>query len=131
MAYGRFGMFKDQTESPTKVRIGNHGADMDLGITIDSTSTSGGSTTLPKGLIMGIITGTNKYVPYDDDGTDDGRRVAKGVLADEIDMTRNSSDGKTAVDQIGVIIRHGAVDASACTGLDANGQADLALIDWR
>ena len=131
---GRMGINRDLTKSPTKVRVSDHGKDMDLGVTLDSTCTDAGSTTLRKGLAMAQLTASPyKWVPYDDDGSDDGRRTFKGVLADQQDMTENSSDGKTAVDQQASVIQHGALDYSACYGLDANALADPIglLIVWR
>lgn len=39
------------------------------------------STTLKPGLVLAKVTGSGKYVPYDDDGSD-GREEAAGVLYD-------------------------------------------------
>lgn len=129
----RFGVLEDSTFAPTEIRVSAHGKDMDLRVTISSVARCGGLTVLKKGLAMGIITASQKAVEYDDDGTDDGRRVLAGILTDEVDLTDGSSDGITAVDQPAVIMRHGAADESACTGVDANSKEDPVgrQIDWR
>ncbi|NEX17981.1 MAG: hypothetical protein C1943_15520 [Halochromatium sp.] len=42
---------------------------------------------LVSGTVLGKITIGGKYVAYDDDGTDDGRRDAAGVLLYDCDAT--------------------------------------------
>jgi len=44
---------------------------------------------LEAGAVLGKITSGGKYVKYDNDGTDDGRRVAFAILYDAVD----ASDG--------------------------------------
>ena len=77
-----------------------------------------GSGTLARGTVLGKITATGKYVPYDDDGTDDGRRVALRILAEP--ATLDGTD-----DTVGVAFRTGMFKASALAGLDSNARADL------
>ena len=71
---------------------------------------------LPAGTVLGKITASGKYGPYDDTATD-GRQTAVGILAEEVDAT-NSDVGTW-------MIVHGIVKASALTGLDNNAKADL------
>lgn len=47
---------------------------------------------LSAGAVLGKITASGKYVQYDDDGTDDGRRTAAAVLYADVD----ASAGDTA-----------------------------------
>ena len=42
---------------------------------------------LDAGSVLGKQTSGGKYVKYDDDGTDDGRRTAAGILLDAVDAT--------------------------------------------
>lgn len=42
---------------------------------------------LEAGAVLGKISASGKYVKYDDDGTDDGRRTAAAVLYDAVDAT--------------------------------------------
>jgi hypothetical protein len=70
------------------------------------------------GTVLGKITASGKYVEYDDDGTDDGRRTAIAILLK--DVPAGSSDTEAPV------LLAGLVKRSALTGLDANGEEDLA-----
>lgn len=42
---------------------------------------------LEAGAVLGKITASGKYVAYNDDGTDDGRRTVAGILMTDIDAT--------------------------------------------
>lgn len=59
-----------------------------------------------------------EYVPYDDDGTDDGRRAASGILFAPVDATLN--DVRAVA-----VVRDAEVVERLLTGLDTNGRADL------
>lgn len=80
---------------------------------------------LPKGAALGRQTSSGKYVGYDDGGTDDGRRVAAGILVAAVDATAGDvvasmyiGDGQLQVANL--------LPASAAPGfLDAAGIADL------
>jgi hypothetical protein len=73
---------------------------------------------LVAGTVLGKITASGKYVAYDEAGTDDGRRVAAGILY------TNAPD--SASDQnVVAIVRYAEVKGADLTGLDANGTADL------
>lgn len=71
---------------------------------------------------IAVVAGNGEWVAYDDDGTDDGRRVAMGVLYAPVDAT--------LADAAGVLIaRHAEVQGDLLTGLDAAGTADLKALD--
>lgn len=87
------------------------------------------STTIPAGRIMAVITATGKYVPHDEDGTDNGTRAPRAVLFDNV---TNSTGG--AVDAtLTIISRDAEVRAASLThdpagnaAANANDLADLA-----
>ncbi len=80
---------------------------------------------LPKGAVLGRITASGKYVGYDDDGTDDGRRVAQGFLVEAVDAT--AGDATSAMYVRGGMLRVANLlpAAKAAGFLDANGIADM------
>jgi hypothetical protein len=84
------------------------------------------STTMVPGYVVGKITASGKYVPYDD-ASSDGREVAAGILYGKL-----VNDEVTATDMDGVIIDFGAeVRQEDLTWLDeandeTTGLADLA-----
>ncbi|MFE7717492.1 head decoration protein [Nocardia rhizosphaerihabitans] len=72
------------------------------------------------GTVLGRVTATGLYGPYDEAAVD-GRNVAAGHLFSSLVLK-----GKTKV--AGALVVHGFVDAAklpANHGLDANGRADL------
>lgn len=70
---------------------------------------------------LAVTANLGEYVPYDDDGTDDGRRTASAILYGPVDATE--------VDAMAVgIVRDAEVTERLLTGLDANGRADLAAL---
>lgn len=71
------------------------------------------------GFNLAVKAGLGEYTPYDDDGTDDGRRVASAVLYASVDAT--DTDIEAAA-----IVRDAEVIERLLTGLDTNGKADLA-----
>lgn len=73
---------------------------------------------LTAGTVLGIVTASGKAVAYDDDGVDDGRRDAAGILLYDTDAT----DGDT---QCVAIVRLAEVVGAKLTGLDSAGQTDL------
>lgn len=81
---------------------------------------SDGATDFAEGdsFTLTVLANLGEYTPYDDDGTDDGRRVAGGILFASVDATTND------VRAVGVM-RDAEVIESLLTGLDANGRADL------
>jgi hypothetical protein len=77
---------------------------------------------VPSGVILGKVTATGLYVPYDEDGVDDGREVAAGILATT--KVLNGVGGKTPA----ALQWHGEViEAKLPTGhgLDAAAKTDL------
>ncbi|MGE6790886.1 head decoration protein [Pseudomonas guineae] len=76
---------------------------------------------LGDGFNLAVKAGLGEYTPYDDDGTDDGRRTASAILYAGVDAT---------TDDIGAaaIVRDAEVIERLLTGLDDNGQADLAAL---
>lgn len=73
------------------------------------------------GFNLAVKAGLGEYTPYDDDGTDDGRRTASAILYGGVDAT---------VDDViaAAIVRDAEVIERLLTGLDAAGQADLAAL---
>ena len=70
------------------------------------------------GTVVGKITASGKYVPYNNSATD-GSEVAAGILYHAV--ADKSTDQKATI-----IARNAEVMGSALTGLDAPGRADLA-----
>ena len=82
-----------------------------------------GSTDFAEGdaFTLAVTANLDEYVPYDDDGTDDGRRTASAILYGPVDATE--------VDVMAVgIVRDAEVTERLLTGLDANGRADLSAL---
>jgi len=77
---------------------------------------------LPAGTAMAKVTATGKYVAYDDDGTDDGRRTMVGLLLVAVDATgANDQDGV-------IVIDNAIVDESKLptgNGVDAAGKVEV------
>jgi hypothetical protein len=91
---------------------------------------------LARGTLLGEVTATGKFVAYDDDGTDDGRRVARGILTYDVSVDTNGKitlsttagvSGADQGDQLSEVPMYvsGFFAAADLTGLDANGLADL------
>lgn len=84
---------------------------------------------IKSGCVLGKVTATGFYGPYDD-AASDGRQTAKGLLFD----SESVRTGQTKA--LNAIFRRGDVDATRLpyTGvvgaIDANGKADLPLILW-
>ena len=72
-----------------------HTADVKA-IMLDSTAVDAGNTpttTLRAGLFLGLRNETSMFVEYDDDGTNDGRRVARGILMKDINLLDENATG--------------------------------------
>ncbi|MDX9717239.1 MAG: head decoration protein [Thauera sp.] len=67
---------------------------------------------------IAVTAGIGEWVAYDDDGTDDGRRAATGILYAAVDATTHDAPAVAHV-------RDCEVDAAELTGLDDNAVADL------
>lgn len=70
---------------------------------------------------IAVNAGLGEYVPYDDDGANDGRRTASAILYAAVDAERQDVPAVAHV-------RDCEVDANELTGLDAAGVADLAAL---
>jgi hypothetical protein len=90
---------------------------------------------VPSGVVLGIITATGLWGPYDDTAVD-GRQTAAGILFSSVRIP-NTADLTKDVG-IGILV-HGFVKiaklpiANGATGrgyIDANGQTDLKLIHF-
>jgi hypothetical protein len=110
-----------------------HGTDMLGSVTLD-TSTFDPTTHYPKGvlnsgILLGKITASGLYGPYDDTAHD-GTEVAAGVLFTEtrvIPLGASAASAKVS----GPLLVHGKVVEAklpANSGVDDNGKADLAHI---
>lgn len=90
---------------------------------------------VPSGLVLGVITASGLYGPYDDTATD-GRQTAAGILFGSVKVPNTADTTKDV--GIGVLV-HGFVKtsklpiANGSTGrgyIDAAGQTDLKLIHF-
>lgn len=90
---------------------------------------------VPSGTVLGKVTATGLYGPYDPDGSD-GREVAAGLLFSTTDL---GAEGGVADAPVGAaLLWEGIVKQSklpAFTGtvdgeIDANGRTDLPSIRW-
>ncbi|MCU1675343.1 MAG: Uncharacterized protein JWM93_101 [Frankiales bacterium] len=90
---------------------------------------------IPSGVVLGVITATGLYGPYDDTASD-GRQVAAGILFSSVKVPNTADLTK---DVGGGMLVHGFVKiarlpiANGATGrgyIDANGQTDLKLIHF-
>jgi hypothetical protein len=70
------------------------------------------------GFTLAVKANLGEYTAYDDDGTDDGRRAASGILFASVDA------GENDVRTVGVM-RDAEVIERLLAGLDANGRGDL------
>ena len=81
------------------------------------------STTLSPGYVLGQVSATGKWVPYDDTASD-GREVARGVLYSEL-----ANEELSPADQTGVVINFGAeVREEDLVWLD-DADADAGIVD--
>ena len=102
-----------------------HTADVKA-IMLDSTAVDAGNTpttTLRAGLFLGLRNETSMFVEYDDDGTNDGRRVARGILMKDINLL---DENATVRDTPANMLVAGRVDPDECYGADSAGWTDLA-----
>lgn len=67
---------------------------------------------------IAVNAGIGEYVAYDDDGTNDGRRTAAGILYAAVDASEQDAPAVAHV-------RDCEVDANELTGLDAAARSDL------
>lgn len=60
-------------------------------ISRDTITIPGGTGVVLAGTVLGKVTASGKYVPYNDDGTDDGSRTAAAILLADVDATSADS----------------------------------------
>jgi hypothetical protein len=81
---------------------------------------------IPAMTAMGKITASGMYIAYDDDGTDDGRRVCQGFNLYEI----NADDTEFVLGEGNMYIDY--ADLPTTSGIDANAVTDLAhKVTWK
>lgn len=107
-----------------------HGTDVTQSITLD-TSTFTANTHypngyVPSGTVLGRITATGLYGPYDN-GASDGREVAVGFLYSNTKMLSGGKDVGAPLHWHGMVL---AAKLPAGSGLDANARTDLAAKFW-
>lgn len=89
--------------------------------------------TIPSGTVLGKVSATGLYGPYDDTASD-GRQTAAGLLFGSLPALNANGTAKAKVG--GALFVHGFVDparmpfSSGSGAIDANGKADLPLIHW-
>ena len=107
-----------------------HGTDAPATVTLDTSAFTEGthypSGFVPSGTVLGKITATGLYGPYNN-GASDGTEVAVGFLYSNTKMRASGPD-------VGApLLWHGAIKSAnlpANSGLDANGRTDLAGRFW-
>lgn len=105
-----------------------HGLEMADSVTLDRATMNAAWLTdgvVPAGVILGRITASGRYGPYDNAAVD-GRAVAAGLLISPV-MTG------AAGNPVGAIISHGQVITAklpATSGHDAAAEADLPLVEF-
>lgn len=120
----RIGLGSTVSADPSEIRFTDHGRESTVAIVLDSTardSANSPTTTLRKGLVLGKITATGKYMEYDPSASD-GTEAARVILDDEVDVLDESA---AAADTEGLGAFRGDFVASALIGLDAGAKADL------
>ena len=80
------------------------------------------TTTIRRGMVLGKVTASGKYMEYEDADDPSGIGVARGILMEDIDML---DDTGTAADKDVNMLIHGYVDYSQLIGIDSNGLTDL------
>jgi len=86
---------------------------------------------IPSGLVLGQVTATKLYGPYDD-SANDGRETAAGLLFSSV-RAIDTATGNPLTTVGGAKFVHGLVNAAklpANAGLDAAAKTDLKLITW-
>lgn len=78
---------------------------------------------IPSGTVLGRITASGKYAPYNN-GASDGTEVAAGILFNSVGTRAGQTQAASAM------LVHGFVDAAKLVGLDAAARTDLKLIHF-
>ncbi|OCB09234.1 K structural protein [Mycolicibacterium porcinum] len=114
--------------------VGTHGVDLTPGVTLDiskfTKATHYPNGFIKSGTVLGKVTATGLYGPYDDAATD-GREVAAGILFSFVKAV--DATGATNTKVGGAIFVHGGVKEAklpANSGINANAKTDLSKIVW-
>lgn len=86
---------------------------------------------IPSGMVLGKITDSDLYGPYDN-SANDGRETAAGLLFSSV-RAINPTTGNALSKVGGAIFVHGLVDANklpANSGIDSDAKSDLSHIVW-
>lgn len=92
-------------------------------VVISSAARDSSQTYLRKGLVLGKVTSSGKYMQYDDNNSPAGIGVARCILDEDCDLVNAAGVVADAVKQA---LIHGWVDSNQLFGIDANGKTDLA-----
>jgi len=115
-----------ETRNPARQNV------LSVTVTIDDTALDSGHTSnthiLRKGLVVGIITASEKYAQYDDTASD-GTEVAKGILMVDVDL-KDGDPTATATDHTAPVMVLGEAVSTECIGHDANATTDLVGKIW-
>jgi hypothetical protein len=103
-----------------------------IGVTLDSTAVDANSgntptTTLIRGLVLGMQTATNRYAQYNPAATD-GTQIAKGLLYQTVNMLNPQT--ASAVNKEGRMVWWGNVKATQARGLDLMARRQLGNRIW-
>jgi hypothetical protein len=121
------------------VTFGGTAANWNMPLMVATSSLTAGEGASPTVAVDATTAGNRigLFVPYDDDGTDDGRRVAKGIcqysfrtdnLGRVVYAGANTPPQGGAYETTAPVYFKGAFKTSELTGLDDNGAADLGRI---
>lgn len=112
-----YGRFTDQTNTPTEILASTVGLEK-LGIQIDTAVAA----LIVKGTVMGKVTASGLYKPYDNAAVD-GTEVALGIIVDDCDPTVSADQADLRLAASMYI--HGSFVEANLVGLDATGKTDL------
>ena len=111
--------------------IGEHGFDMTENAPLDYTKFTGANFTdgyIKSGCVLGLVTATGKYGPYDDAATD-GRQTAVGMLFNTTKIPSNTATVASDAILTHFLCRVARLPyASGLGALDANARTDLRLV---
>lgn len=118
-----------KTDTPNEFRMDSSGREKSIIVAAAARDDFGSpahspTTTLRKGLVMGMITASDKYAEYDNTA-EDGTETAVGVLLKSVNLL-NEDD--TAVDGIAALHFGGYYDQALLYAHDANSKIDLAAV---
>lgn len=97
------------------------GATPSVTLDISKFTVTGGR--IPSGTVLGKVTASGKYGPYNN-GASDGTEVAAGILFGTIPVAAGQTQAA------GAILVHGFVYRAKLTGIDTAGETDLKLIHF-